>query len=59
MGRNKWFNLLWLLPIGWAVLLIAATAAQGLRNMPVVQRFMARYLYWTRHTSGQDQEERS
>jgi Oxidoreductase molybdopterin binding domain len=43
VGRSKWFNLLWLLPIGWGALLIAVAAAQGLRNMPAVQRFMARY----------------
>ena len=43
VGRSRWFNLLWLLPVGWGVLLIAVAAAQGLRNMPAVQRFMARY----------------
>ena len=43
VGRDKWFNLLWLLPIGWGLLLAAVAIAQGLRNMPSVQRFMARY----------------
>ncbi len=43
VGRSRWFNLLWLLPVGWGVLLIAVAAAQGLRNMPAGQRFMARY----------------
>jgi DMSO/TMAO reductase YedYZ molybdopterin-dependent catalytic subunit/thiosulfate reductase cytochrome b subunit len=43
VGRNKWFNLLWLLPIGFVLLLVAVAVAQGLRNTPAVQRFMARY----------------
>ncbi|MDR0343429.1 MAG: cytochrome b/b6 domain-containing protein, partial [Nocardiopsaceae bacterium] len=43
MSRSKWFNLLWLLPIGWVVLMIAVAVGQGLRNMPAVQRFMGRY----------------
>lgn len=43
VGRSRWFSLLWLLPIGWAGLLIAVAVAQGLRNVPAVQRFMARY----------------
>lgn len=36
LGR-KWFNLLWLLPIGLVVLLRLVAAAKGLRNMPSVQ----------------------
>ncbi|MDG3013280.1 molybdopterin-dependent oxidoreductase [Corynebacteriales bacterium D3-21] len=40
VGRDKWFNLLWLLPIGFAVLVVAVAVAQGLRNMPSVQSFM-------------------
>lgn len=43
IGRDRWFNLLWLLPIGWVLLLAAVAAAQGLRNMPAVQNFLARY----------------
>jgi hypothetical protein len=43
VGRDKWFNLLWLLPIGFVLLLVAVAVAQGLRNMPAVQRFMVRY----------------
>ena len=43
VGRGKWFNLLWLVPIGSATLLIAVAIAQRLRNMPAVQRFMVRY----------------
>jgi sulfoxide reductase catalytic subunit YedY len=43
IGRSKWFNLLWLLPIGFGVLLVAVAAAKGLRNIPSVERFIARY----------------
>ncbi|MBO0682749.1 MAG: molybdopterin-dependent oxidoreductase [Candidatus Dormibacteraeota bacterium] len=43
VGRTRWFNLLWLLPIGWGVLLIAVAVAQGLWDLPAVQQFMARY----------------
>ncbi len=31
---SKWFNLLWLLPVGFLVLLGAVAAAKGLRNTP-------------------------
>jgi sulfoxide reductase catalytic subunit YedY len=40
LGR-RWFNLLWLLPIGFVVLLACVAAAKGLRGMPSVQRFIA------------------
>jgi methionine sulfoxide reductase catalytic subunit len=40
---SKWFHLLWLLPIGFVVLLGAVTAAKGLRNTPSVQQFIAAY----------------
>ncbi|MTE15193.1 molybdopterin-dependent oxidoreductase [Nocardia aurantiaca] len=43
VGRDRWFNLLWLVPIGFAVLLAAVAAAQGLRNTPAVARFIDRY----------------
>jgi methionine sulfoxide reductase catalytic subunit len=43
VSRSRWFNLLWLLPIGWGLLIAAVAIAQGLRNMTAVQRFMARY----------------
>jgi hypothetical protein len=42
VGRSKWFDPLWLPPIGRGVLLIAVAAAQGLRNVLAVQRFMVR-----------------
>ena len=40
---GRWFNLLWLLPIGFVVLLGCVAAAKGLRGMPSVQRFITRY----------------
>jgi methionine sulfoxide reductase catalytic subunit len=43
VGRDRWFNLLWLLPIGFLVLISAVAAAKGLRGIPSVQRFIARY----------------
>jgi methionine sulfoxide reductase catalytic subunit len=43
VGRDKWFNLLWLLPIGFLVLISAVAVAKGLRGIPSVQRFIARY----------------
>ena len=43
IGRSRWFNLLWLLPLGFVVLVLAVAAAKGLRNTPSVQRFIERY----------------
>ncbi|MEO7195946.1 MAG: molybdopterin-dependent oxidoreductase [Pseudonocardiaceae bacterium] len=43
VGRSRWFNLLWLLPIGLVVLMVAVAAAKGLRNTPAVQRFITHY----------------
>ncbi|NKY50323.1 molybdopterin-dependent oxidoreductase [Nocardia vermiculata] len=43
VGRDKWFNVLWLLPVGFVVLIITVAAAKGLHNMPAVQNFMAEY----------------
>jgi len=40
---SKWFNLLWLLPLGFILLLVAVAVAKGLRQMPGVQEFIARY----------------
>jgi len=41
VGRDRWFNLLWLLPIGFVLLLAAVAAAKGLRNTPAVAGFIA------------------
>jgi methionine sulfoxide reductase catalytic subunit len=43
IGRSRWFNLLWLLPIGFLLLISAVALAKGLRGTPSVQRFIARY----------------
>jgi sulfoxide reductase catalytic subunit YedY len=43
MGRNRWFNLLWLLPIGFVLLIAAVAAAKGLRGTASVQRFIRHY----------------
>lgn len=40
IGRERWFNLLWLVPLGFAGLVIAVTIAKGLRTMPAVQQFI-------------------
>ena len=43
VGRDRWFNLLWLLPIGWVLLIAAIAVAKGLRGLPSVQHFIARH----------------
>src|SRR3954447_22926831 len=43
IGRDKWLNLLWLLPIGFLLLILAVAVAQGLRHVPGVASFIARY----------------
>jgi sulfoxide reductase catalytic subunit YedY len=43
VGRSRWFNLLWLLPIGFLLLISAVATAKGLRGNRSVQRFIARY----------------
>ena len=40
---NRWFNLLWLLPIGFVVLITAVAGAKGLRSTGVVQLFIQQY----------------
>ena len=43
IGRDRWFNVLWFLPIGFVLALAAVAVAQGLRNTPAVASFIARY----------------
>jgi methionine sulfoxide reductase catalytic subunit len=43
VGRNRWFNLLWLLPIGFLLLIILVAVAKGLRGDAFMQRFIRRY----------------
>ena len=43
IGQAKWFNLLWLIPIGLLLLLVAVAVAKGIRGLPAVQDFMRTY----------------
>jgi thiosulfate reductase cytochrome b subunit len=43
IGGSRWFNLLWLIPIGFVLLIAAVAGAQGMRHIPGIQRFIARY----------------
>jgi methionine sulfoxide reductase catalytic subunit len=43
VGRSRWFNLLWLLPIGFALLIVAVAVAKGLRESGSIQHFISRY----------------
>ena len=40
IGRDRWFNLLWLLPIGFVLLILAVATAKGLRDVPAVAQFI-------------------
>ncbi len=43
VGRDKWFNVLWLIPIGFATLVAAVAVAKYLTALPSVQDFIHRY----------------
>ncbi len=43
VGRYKWFNLLWLLPIGFVLLIAGVALAKELRGLPSVQSFIGQY----------------
>jgi DMSO/TMAO reductase YedYZ molybdopterin-dependent catalytic subunit/thiosulfate reductase cytochrome b subunit len=45
-GR-RWFNTLWLIPIGTLMLIIGIAVAQEIRQIPAVKAFMARYPGYT------------
>ncbi|WP_369827754.1 molybdopterin-dependent oxidoreductase [Mycobacterium sp. 852002-10029_SCH5224772] len=51
IGRDRWLNLLWLIPIGFVLLLAAVAVGKGLYNMPAVQTFIQRHP-GTRASSG-------
>ncbi len=40
---TRWFSLLWLLPIGFAGLIVSIAAAQVLRSVPAVAQFIAEH----------------
>ena len=43
IGNSKWFNLLWLIPIGLLLLIVGIAVAKGIREIPGVQNFIHRY----------------
>jgi methionine sulfoxide reductase catalytic subunit len=43
IGRQRWLNLVWLLPAGFLMLIVLVAVAQGMRNTPAVQRFIVHY----------------
>lgn len=43
VGKKRWLNLVWLAPVGLVGMLLAVAVAQGLRQVPAVQDFIARY----------------
>jgi sulfoxide reductase catalytic subunit YedY len=43
LGHTKWLNLLWLIPIGFVLLVIAVAIARGIRDLPAVQSFLHQY----------------
>lgn len=43
VGRTRWFNLLWLLPIGFVVLIGGVALAKELRGLPAVATFIGRH----------------
>jgi methionine sulfoxide reductase catalytic subunit len=43
VGRDRWFNLLWLLPLGFLLLIVAVAVAKGLRETGSIQHFITRY----------------
>ena len=40
VGRSKWFDLLWLVRIGFVFLVAGIVVAQALRELPLVQAFI-------------------
>jgi sulfoxide reductase catalytic subunit YedY len=40
---KRWYNVLWIIPIGIAVLVIGVPVCQELRHIPAVRDFIARY----------------
>ena len=43
IGKDRWFNILWLLPIGFVLALLGVVLAQWLRTLPAVQDLIATY----------------
>lgn len=43
IGRSRWFNLLWLVPLAFVLLIIGIAVAKGVREMPAVAGFIDQY----------------
>ncbi len=43
IGTSKWFNLLWLIPIGFVLLILGVAVAKGIRGLSGVQAFLVQY----------------
>lgn len=43
VGRDRWFNLLWFIPIGLVLLIAGIAVAKGLRELPAVEAFLTSY----------------
>ena len=43
IGASRWFNLLWLIPLGFVLLVIGIAVAKGIRGLPGVQAFITEY----------------
>lgn len=43
VGRDKWLNLLWLIPLGFTALVVAVAVARYLVGIPAVHAFVGRY----------------
>jgi len=43
IGASRWLNVLWLIPIGFVVLLVAVAVAKELRTVPGVQELIRRH----------------
>lgn len=54
VGRDRWFNLLWLIPIGFGLLIASVAIGKGLHNMPAIQSFIARYPGTDPHSGAPD-----
>ena len=44
---KRWFNTLWLMPLGLLFLIIGVAVAQEIRQIPAVKAFMVRYPGYT------------
>ncbi len=43
IAKNRWLNIVWLLPICWGLLLLGVAMAQYLRGIPTIEAFVQRH----------------